>query len=297
MAESVVNIITLGSIYTLFALGLTLSWGTVGVLNMAHGSIFMFSTFIAFWVATNLVYVNPLVDLFIAMAAGASLSVALELLAIQPILRRHKRRSAADTQILVAGIGIATVPVAIADMGTDGSPFGLTGSSSLTYRVSVFGTSVSVIQILIVVVGVSFTVLLAWWLRRSRQGLALRALGVDPEVASLMGVGRRLPSVSVMAVSGALAGLAGALLALQLGVMAPESGDSFLIKAFSAVVLGGVGSVIGTMSAAYVLAACEVLILTATSGVWVDAVSFTLIFLVLLLRPQGLFGKRDVVRT
>ncbi|GAB92085.1 ABC transporter permease subunit, partial [Gordonia rhizosphera] len=134
-------------------------------------------------------------------------------------------------------------------------------------------------------------------LKKSRQGLALRAIGVDAEVSEGMGVNRNGLALGTMAMAGALAGLAGVLLTLQLGAIAPESGDPLLIKAFAIIVLGGLGSMGGAVLGAYILAAAETLLIHLHFGTWVDAVSFGLIFLVLLLRPQGLFGRKEVRRT
>jgi branched-chain amino acid transport system permease protein len=134
------------------------------------------------------------------------------------------------------------------------------------------------------------------WLRRSKQGLALRSIGVDPETASLMGINRRQLALVTMAVSGAMAGLAGVLFTYALGAITPESGDTLLVKAFAIIILGGVGSMAGVIFGAFALAAAEVVVLTNTSGSWVDAVSFGLIFLVLLARPAGVFGRKEVRR-
>ena len=113
----------------------------------------------------------------------------------------------------------------------------------------------------------------------------------------MMGINRRALAIAAMALAGALAGLAGVLLTFNLSAIAPETGDSLLLKAFAAIVLGGVGSIAGVMAGATILAISQNLVLTQTSGTSVDAVSFGLIFVVLLLRPQGLLGRREVRRT
>jgi branched-chain amino acid transport system permease protein len=94
-----------------------------------------------------------------------------------------------------------------------------------------------------------------------------------------------------MLIAGALAGLAGMLLVVYVGALTPESGDSFMLKGFAIVILGSVGSVWGTLIGAVVLAAAETLVVATTSGTWVDAVSFAIILLVIVLRPQGILGK------
>jgi branched-chain amino acid transport system permease protein len=136
----------------------------------------------------------------------------------------------------------------------------------------------------------------AIWLRRSKHGLALRSIGVDAETASLMGVNRRRLALGTMAVSGATAGLAGILFTYAQSAITPESGDILLIKAFAVIILGGVGSMAGVIFGAFALAAAETYVLGHTSGSWTDAIAFGLIFLVLLARPAGAFGRKEVRR-
>jgi branched-chain amino acid transport system permease protein len=111
-----------------------------------------------------------------------------------------------------------------------------------------------------------------------------------------MGINRRRLALGTMAVSGALAGLAGVMFTYTTSAITPESGDTLLIKAFAIIILGGVGSMAGVAFGAFALAAVETLVLTYTSGSWVDAVAFGLIFLVLLARPAGVFGRKEVRR-
>jgi len=113
----------------------------------------------------------------------------------------------------------------------------------------------------------------------------------------MMGVDRRRLALLTMLIAGALAGLSGILLTYQLGAITPESGDSLILKAFAAIILGGVGSIIGVVVGSYVLAIAETIVLTQTSGLWVDAVSFGLILVVLLFKTEGLFGHKEVRRT
>ncbi|PXY29379.1 amino acid ABC transporter permease [Prauserella sp. PE36] len=296
MAQNLLNALTLGSLYLLFALGMSLAWGTIGILNFAHGSIFMFAAFTGHLLVQQVALPLPVV-LLIGTAVGAALSVLAQVLAFEPIQRRARDHRRAELQILVGGIGIATIPLAIAQHATKSVPFGFTGS---TFQVEVYRLGpVQLTNVQLVILGAAavLTGVLAWWLRSARTGLALRSIGVDAEVATMMGVNRRGLAMATMAVAGALAGIAGVLLTYYLGSIAAESGDSFLIKAFAAIVLGGIGSIGGAVAGAMILALAETVVLTQTSGMWVDAVSFGLIFAVLVLRPRGLFGRKEVRRT
>ncbi|NKQ55798.1 branched-chain amino acid ABC transporter permease [Amycolatopsis sp. K13G38] len=296
MAQNLINAITLGSLYLLFALGMSLAWGTIGILNFAHGSIFMFSSFTCYLLVQHVALPMPVLIL-IGLAVGAALSVLVQVLAFEPIKRRNPDPHRAELQILVGGIGIASVPLAVAQHLTKSVPFGYSKS---TFEVEVFHlgpVQLTNVQLVILVAALVLAGSVGWWLRSARAGLALRAIGVDAEVAGILGVNRRRLALGTMAVAGALAGVAGVLLTYYLGSIAAESGDGFLLKAFAAIVLGGIGSVGGAVAGAMILALAETAVVTQTSGMWVDAVSFGLIFAVLLFRPRGLFGRKEVRRT
>lgn len=293
--QDLLNAATLGSIYLLFALGMALVWGTLGILNFAHGATFMFSAFVGH-VITQKTELPFLGVIAVAVVVGALMSALTQLLAFQPILKRAKNQHAAELRILIGGIGVAAIPLAIAQRETRSSPFGFQSSYERAVF-DVFGLRMTSTAAVIVVAGLALGIGLTVWLLRSRHGLALRAIGVDSETSAAMGVNRPVLAFGTMAVAGGLAGLAGALLTFHLGAIAPETGDQLIIKAFAIIVLGGLGSMAGTVIGAYVLAGAETAVLNLNWGTWVDAVSFGLIFLILLARPQGLLGRKEVRRT
>lgn len=293
--QEILNAATLGSVYLLFALGMALAWGTIGILNFAHGATFVFSVFVAYLVTKEATLPLPVI-LLIAISVGAVLSLLTQLLVFQQIVRAGADHRTTELRIIIAGIGVSAIPIAIVQRVTGASPFGFTTN----YEASVFdvaGLRLTTTTIIILVAAIGIGVGLTLWLKRSRQGLALRAIGVDQETSEGMGVNRSALALGTMAVAGGLAGLAGALLTLQLGAIAPDSGDPLLIKAFAIIVLGGLGSMGGAVLGAYILAAAETLMIHLDLGTWVDAVSFGLIFVVLLFRPQGMFGTMEVRRT
>lgn len=294
--QALLDALTLGSVYLLFALGMALVWGTIGILNFAHGVTFMFSAFVAHLVAEQVRLPMPVI-VAIAVATGAVISTLTQLLAFQPIMSRARDHRAAELRILIGGIGVAAIPLAIAQRVSLGSPFGYQASSYRAEVYQVLGVRMTTTGLIILAAGLGIGIGASWWIRVSRQGLALRSIGVDPVTASLMGVNRPALALSTMAVAGGLAGLAGALLTYHLGAIAPETGDTFLIKAFAIIVLGGLGSMAGAVLGSYVLAGAETVVLVNNWGSWVEAVSFGLIFLVLLVRPQGLLGRAEVRRT
>jgi branched-chain amino acid transport system permease protein len=276
---------------------MSLTWGTIDVLNFAHGSIFMFSAFTSFLIL-NAVKLPFIPVLIICVVAGAIMSVIVEFLVFQPILRRARDRSKMELQILAAGIGVAGIPVAIAQRlsGNEGE-FGFSGSTTTFPGFTVLGIRISAITIIMIVAAVVIGIALSLWLGRSMSGLAVRSVGVSPETASLMGVNRGGIGLIVFIVAGALAGLAGCLLTYYLGAIQPDSGNTLIVKAFAIAVLGGVGSMGGAVIGSLILAAAETVVLVLGANQWVDAVSFLLIFVILLVRPRGLFGKKEVRRT
>jgi branched-chain amino acid transport system permease protein len=296
MAQDVLNALTLGSLYLLFALGMSLAWGTIGILNFAHGSIFMFAAFAAHELVRNVSLPMP-VMILVGTLVGAALSLLIQVLAFEPIQRRAADPHKAELQILVGGIGIAIIPLSIAQYVTKSVPFGYSNGSFRVVTYDLGFLRITNVQVVTLVAALGLAAAIGWWLRATRPGLALRAIGVDAEVASIMGVDRRRLALLTMAVAGGLAGLAGVLLTYYLGSIAPETGDGFLLKAFAAIILGGVGSIAGVVVGAMVLAGIETLVLVTTSGSWAPAIAFGLIFLMLLVRPRGLLGRQEVRRT
>jgi branched-chain amino acid transport system permease protein len=294
--QELLNTVTLGSIYLLFALGMALAWSTIGILNFAHGAIFVFSAFSAHFISEQVALPMPTLIL-ISVLVGAALSALTQWLAFEQILKRSKNHRSAELRVLIGGIGVAAIPIAIVDRATASAPFGFTNSTYKTDVYEFMGLRMTNTSLIVIIAGVGIAVALTLWLRASRQGLGLRAIGVDSETASLMGVNRTVMAIGTMAIAGGLAGLAGSLQVFQLQAMGVSTGDQLLIKAFAMIVLGGLGSMAGVILGAFILAGAEMLIFAANLGTWVDAVSFGLIFIVLLVRPQGIFGRQEVRRT
>jgi branched-chain amino acid transport system permease protein len=256
----------------------------------------MFAAFLSYLVVNEVSL--PLIGvILLGTLIGAVLSLVVQVIAFEPIMNRAKDHRTAEMQILIGGIGVAGVPLAIAQHYTKSNPFGFNEGSFTVSTYVVGDLRITNMQILIIVLAGLLSGGIAWWLRSSRNGLALRSIGVDPEVASIMGIDRRRLALYTMTLAGGLAGLAGVLFTYNLNAITPESGETLILKAFAIIILGGVGSIAGVVVGSFVLAIAETLVLTQTSGLWVDAVSFGLIFLVLLVKTEGLFGRREVRRT
>ena len=289
--QQVLNATVLWSIYVLFALGLSLAWGSLKLLNLAHGAIFMFSGFAACMISQRLTLPFPVL-VVVAMVIGGVLNVLLNWLLFHPIKRQSKDEGDTELLMLIGSIGAASILVTVAQLATEDSPFGIAAGSALNGTTFHLGwLTITTAQILIVASGIVLSAVIGVWIRRSQSGRALRAIAFDEETSQLMGIRPGRLATGTMFAAGALAGLASMLLVSHVGSLTPESGDSLLLKAFAIIILGGVGSVAGAVVGAAVLAIGESLVLTFTSGEWVDAASFVIIMVFILIRPQGIFAN------
>jgi branched-chain amino acid transport system permease protein len=296
--QQVINAAVLGSIYSLFAFGIGLPWGTMNVLNLAHGSIFLLCGFICYVLSVKArVPLNLPEAAAVAIAVGVCADWLIELIVFRQIRRRSSNDGEAQLLMVIGSVGIAGIPIAIANNVTGGVPFMILQQPTHSREHELFGASISNLEISIIALSVGIVVAAALWVRFSRHGRGLRAIAVDPEIASLMGISRSRASAIVMGISGGTAGLAGVLFGEYLASLQSTSGEDLLLKGFAVVVVGGVGSLWGLLVGAFALAVGEVVVTATTSGVWTDGVSFALIIVILLLRPNGIFGRATVDRT
>ncbi len=290
MLQLVVSALILGSLYLLFSLGLSLSWGVLDILNLAHGSIFMFGAFGAYLLVQEVEL--PLGVLVLSGAVvGAVLSVALYLAVFRPLQQRAEDARAGELGVLIASIGAGLVPVAVAVNLSPDEVVNLPGDIARTEAHTIAGVTITTLQIVIIVVSIAVAVGLALVVARSRWGRGIRAIAANGDTAELMGVPVARLSSLTMAVSGSLAGAAGVLLAANANAITAHMGEGLLLKAFAVVILGGVGSITGAAIGAFGVAAAETAAVEFLGGDARDFVVFGLIIVVLLVRPHGLFSR------
>jgi branched-chain amino acid transport system permease protein len=282
--------IVLGGLYSLFALGLTLSWGVLNILNLAHGSVLVAAALVAYLV-TEATPVSIWLLFPLCVAVGAVLGLALEALVFRPIRSRAHNDEDAGLTIMIGSLAAGALLFAITERITAGQVRSIDPRTLEIVTFSVGGTVVSNIQLLIVAVSLAASLALALFVGRSRQGRALRALAFDRETAGLLGISARRLGLATMATAGGLAGAAGLLVALYIGSIEANMTQSLLLKAFAVIVVGGVGSIYGTTFGAYFIAIAEVATVYYLGSGLRDGVAFVLILGLLLLRPQGLFAK------
>lgn len=284
--QQVANGLTVGVVYSLIAIGLTLTFGILGVINFAHGEFYMLGAFVTFSLVP-LLGLGYFASTGLAMVVVALLGLVSERLTIKPLRGRHMFTFVLST----LGLSIFLQNWAVIQWGPDpqeiapayaGKPVIIAGMIYLSqHRAFVF--------ILGIVLIAAISVFMKW----TKAGMAMRAVGRDKDTAALMGINVDRVYALTFAFGAGLAALAGSLLGALFNIE-PSMGEWAIIKAFAVVIMGGMGSVPGAIFGGLILGVAENLgagFLPGGPG-YKDAIGYVILILVLLFRPQGLFGKR-----
>jgi branched-chain amino acid transport system permease protein len=291
----VIESLTAASFYVLFALGLSLAWGVGKVLNLAHGAVFTMSGLAVYLVCRDVSL--PLVVLTItAGLAGGLLTLLIDICFFRYIRLRGENRARVELRQMVASLGLATALVTLAEIWSGNSPQAVPASISTARVMTIFGVKTPLIDIEVIIVAVVLAGAVIWAVKASPFGRALRAVAFNPDATEILGINSQRIIGSTMFISGAFAGIAAALLSADSLIYNQQLGNNYLLKGFAIVVLGGVGSVTGTVLGGLVLGLGETLTATYISADWSTAVAFILIFLVLVARPQGMLSARSAIR-
>ncbi|MBC7326192.1 MAG: branched-chain amino acid ABC transporter permease [Moorella sp. (in: Bacteria)] len=288
--QQIINGLSLGSIYALIALGYTMVYGIIQLINFAHGDIMMVGAYIAFFVVVYL-KLNIWWAFIIAMAGSSLLGVIIERVAYKP-LRGAPRLAALITAI---GMSLLLENGGLMVLGTDirSYPAGLVANRHLPLALFGAKLSATTLQLLILAITIAMMVLLQYIVRYTRTGKAMRAVSYDAEAARLMGINVDNTISVTFALGSAFAAVAGILLGLYYNTIQPLMGIMPGLKAFVAAVIGGIGLIPGAMLGGFALGVFE----TMVSGYWSskmrDPIVFILLILILLLKPAGLLGKNN----
>jgi branched-chain amino acid transport system permease protein len=303
------NGIVLGSLYALIALGYSMVYGILKLLNFAHGDIYMVGAFLGYgvltWVGGPLSPSIPILPLIILMFAVAMLGsgllgVAIERFAYRPL------RNAPRIAPLISALGVAFFLENSVLLLTNGnrynySTFELGGDLATAtpgplFRpaFSVDGRPVTVVQVLVVATSAALMVALTLVVARTRLGKAMRATAFDREAASMMGIDTDRVIASTFFIGSVLAGAAGVMFGLYIGETYHFMGFLAGLKAFTAAVVGGIGSIPGAMVGGILIGLTEAFATGYVGGQWSDVVVFGILILFMLLRPTGLFGARAI---
>ena len=287
LAQQLLNALTLGSVYALFALGFTLIFGVLAVINLSHGAVFMIGSYAALALVTHLD-----APLWLAMIGATLFCGTLGLLVDVLILKPLRVRNAPHLIPMIATIGVSIMLTTTAQglFGAEALRFPETTLPAGEYvigGVHVRALEVAIVAIAFVLMAVMFTVL-----KRTQLGRALRAIAESPKAAWLLGINvERLFHITSF-VAAALGGIAGVLIGLDFNAITPQMGQPILHKGIAVIILGGMGDIRGALIGGLFLGFAEVLSKAYLSSQMGDAVAFGLLFLILLVRPSGLFGRK-----
>ena len=281
--QQLINGISLGSIYALIALGYTMVYGIIKLINFAHGDVFMVGSFIGFYSITvfNLSFFPALI---ISMAACALFGVIIERIAYKRL------RNATRIAALITAIGVSLLieygVIYIRGAQPEAYP-DVFSKRSFDF----LGAQISMQSILILSVSVVLMIILQFIVHKTKTGKAMRAVSHDTEAAKLMGINVDNTISATFAIGSALAGAAGVIFGVYYTKIDPLMGVIPGVKAFVAAVLGGIGIIPGAMVGGLVLGVVETIVSALGFSLWRDAAAFVILILILIFRPAGIFGK------
>jgi branched-chain amino acid transport system permease protein len=293
LAQQLINGLTLGSVYALIALGYTMVYGIMELINFAHGEIYMIGSFVGMFCYVVFGVPFPLAFLA-AMASSSLLGITVERIAYRP-LRRSPRIA-----MLISAIGVSILlqNLGIRFWGPQARPFprpftvSIYRLAEVTSEGSTFALQISSMQLFIMLISVLLMIGLTFLVQKTKIGKAMRATAQDKETASLMGVNINHVISFTFAIGSALGGAAGVLIGIYFNSVFPTMGVMPGLKGFVAAVLGGIGYIPGAMVGGLVLGLLEVLGAAYISSALKDAIAFSILIVILILKPTGLLGRK-----
>ena len=286
LEQQLVNALSLGCVYALFALGFTLVFGVLGVINLSHGAVFMLGAYAALQVVTRFAF-----PLWAALLAAFLVSGVVGLLIDVLVLKPLRQRNAPHLIPMIATIGIG-IFLNNASQGVFGAenlrfPSELVPDQQLHFG----GVQISVLEVAIIALSFALMAALLLVMRMTQLGRALRAIAESPKAAALLGINVEGLFFLTSFSAAAIGGVSGVLIALYSNAVFPLMGQPMLHKGIAVIILGGMGDIRGALIGGLFLGFAEVMSVAYIGSTMRDAVAFGLLFIVLLLRPQGMFGK------
>ena len=278
--------ISLGSVYAIIALGYTMVYGIAKMLNFAHGDVIMVGGYISFLATANMGW-PPLASVALAMAVCTVLGVVIEQLAYKPL------RTAPSLAVLITAIGVSYFLQNAALLIWSSNPKSYTSLVQLP-SLKLFDGALTISSVTLVTVAACIVIMVAlsWVINKTKTGKAMRAVSEDKEAAQLMGIGVNKTISITFAIGSGLAAVAGVLLSSAYPILMPTTGSMPGIKAFTAAVFGGIGSIPGAMLGGILLGVIEIFGKAYISTQLSDAIVFSVLIIVLLVKPTGLLGKK-----
>lgn len=284
--SNLVNGLSLGSVYAIIALGYTMVYGISRMLNFAHGDVIMVGAYISFC-ATAYLHLPPVVGLLMAIAVCTCMGIVIEGLAYRPL------RGTGSLAVLITAIGVSYFLQNSALLIWGSAPKVFTSIVNGVPGLKLFGGELTITaeSILTLLANIVIMVCLTLYISRSKMGKAMRAVSEDNDAARLMGINVNQTISMTFAIGSALAAIAGVLLCSSYPALMPTTGAMPGIKAFTAAVFGGIGSIPGAMLGGILLGVIEIMGRAYISSELSDAIVFGVLIIVLLVKPSGLLGK------
>lgn len=283
MFQQLVNALILGGVYALLALGYTMVYGILKLINFAHGDVYMIGAFVGYYLI-NTFHMNFFVALVLTMMITACIGMLIEFLAYRPL--RHSTKIAA----LITAIGVSF----LLEYGMQylvGSQKRAFPQALQTVKFDLGPISVTNVQLIILGVSIFLMLALQFIVKKTKMGKAMRAVSVDSDAAQLMGINVNTTISFTFALGSALAGAAGVLIGLYYNSIEPLMGMAPGIKSFVAAVLGGIGIIPGAALGGVLIGFLETLSVQIGLSSYKDAVVYVILILILLVRPSGILGK------
>ncbi|MPM44531.1 High-affinity branched-chain amino acid transport system permease protein LivH [bioreactor metagenome] len=286
LEQQLFNALSLGCVYALFALGFTLVFGVLGVINLSHGAVFMVGAYSAL-AGVGLLGLPLWAAIIFAFLASGVVGALVDVLVLRPL----RNRDAPHLIPMIATIGVAIVLNNLAQ--------GIAGAENKRFPSTVLpqesldflGLHITVIELGIILLSFVLMVLLVLVIGRTQMGRALRAIAESPKAALLLGINVQKLFIVTSFVAAGLGGVAGTLVGVYSNALFPLMGQPILHKGIAVIILGGMGDIRGAMLAGLFLGFAEVMSVAYIGSTMRDAVAFGVLFLVLILRPQGLLGR------
>ena len=290
--QNLINALQWGSFYALIALGYTLVYGVLTLINFAHGDIFMVGAYIAFFVATFFLttadlpgWVALALTIPLTMILTSMVGVALERIAYRPLRRKGANRLYVVITALMCGLVLEHSNLALLGASRKAFP------PMITEHVYNFGGVIFTnLKVAVIVTTILSFFLLQWIVTRTKVGMAMRAISYDKFAVPLMGIPMDNIIVATFVLGSGMAGLAGILFAMSYPILEPYMGALIGWKAFIAAVVGGIGDIRGAFLGGFLLGAVEILVVAFFPSTLRDLIAFTVLLVILAFRPTGLFG-------
>ena len=275
--------IAVGGQYALIAIGYTMVYGILRLINFAHGDVFMVAGLLGIFLSSSLpIYLALPIMIVLTVALG----FAIERCAYKPL------RSAPRMSVMISAIGVSYFLQNLATYLTGGQPMTYPTVEALSRTMVIFGTPTKIVVLITPVLVLLLVVILTWLINHTKVGMAMRAVSKDFETSQLMGIKINSVISATFVIGSFLAAVGSVLYFTNYPAVTPTAGSLPGLKAFVAAVFGGIGSIPGAVIGAFIIGICENLIKSTNYSIFSDAFTFALLIVILVFKPTGLFGEK-----